>query len=75
MTKQQLTETIKRNCKNSKKIIANIDETENAFVIYFTMGATLSETLDTIKDVEQQGATILARMGNAFIYIAKDTTN
>lgn len=71
MTKQQLTETIKRNCKNSKKIIANIDETANAFVVYFTMGATLGETLDTIKDVEQQGATILTRMGNALVYIAK----
>lgn len=75
MTKQQLTETIKRNCKNSKKIIANIDENANAFVVYFTMGATLSETLDTIKDIEQQGATILARMGNALVYIAKDATN
>ena len=71
MTKQQLTETIKRNCKSSKKIIENIDETANAFVVYFTMGATLGETLDTIKDIEQQGVTILARMGNALVYIAK----
>lgn len=75
MTKQQLTETIKRNCKNSEEIIANIDENANAFVVYFTKGATLGETLDTIKDIEQQGATILARMGNALVYIAKDSTD
>ena len=75
MTRQQLSATIKRNCKNSKKIIANIDENANAFVVYFTMGATLGETLDTIKDIEQQGATILAKMGNALVYIAKDTTD
>ena len=75
MTRQQLTETIKRNCKNSEKIVANIDETATAFVVYFTMGATLGETLDTIKDIEQQGAKILARMGNTLIYIAKDTTD
>lgn len=72
MTRQQLTETIKHNCKNSKKIIANIDETAAAFVVYFTKGATLGETLDTIKDIEQQGATILARMGNSLIYVAKE---
>lgn len=75
MTKQELNEIIQRNCKNSWKIIDNIDETEKAFVVYFTMGATLGEAIDTIRDIEQQGGTILAKMGNALVYVKKGVGN